>query len=224
MPNADSAAVDTTCFSLSTPGAGHDRVLAVTTPERTVLAVADGVGGQSGAREAASLAVGLLSSVIRRRDAVRRPDAWVRALRGIDLLVSSSRRAGQCTVVVAEVLDGWVFGASVGDAGAMLLPAADDDRGSVDLTFAQRRKDRVGDARGQRVLSFAVRGGRDPDARWRRGMEHGLLWGRPGQPHHSYPRAAFPALAGLALLSLYILHRLPRELGRVQAHGFGALW
>jgi len=47
---------------------------------------------------------------------------------------------GQCTAVVVEISEGRVFGASVGDSGAWMLPG----KAIVDLTENQNRKPLLG--------------------------------------------------------------------------------
>ena len=74
-------------------------------------------------------------------------------------------------------------------------------------------------ARGQRVLPVAIRRSRHPDARRRRRVGHHHAWPRPRQRHPADPRDPLSALARPALQRLHLLHRLPRELGRVQGDG-----
>ena len=85
-----------------------------------------------------------------------------------------------------------------------------------------RRAPRV--ARRQRLLPVAVRRRRDPDAGRRRRVGHGQhrASGR-GNKHRAAARAALPAFARPAVLGVHLLHRLPGQQRRVQAHGARAL-
>ncbi len=68
-----------------------------------------------------------------------------------------------------------------------------------------------------------VRRGRDPHPRRRRGVVDDDGRHRRGQPRRARRGDALPALAGPALLGVHLLHRLPRQLRRVQADGPRAL-
>ncbi len=95
-------------------------------------------------------------------------------------------------------------------------------QGPVPRAVRLHRSSRV--ARGQRVLSFAVRRSGDPHDRRRRRVVHDLLRDGPRQPHRADARDPLPALARPALLGVHLLRRLSRQQRRIQADGPGSLW
>ena len=66
-------------------------------------------------------------------------------------------------------------------------------------------------ARRQRLLPFAVRGGRDSDARRRRRMEHDLYRSRPRQQDQARRGNPLPPFVGPLVLGLHLLHGLSRQ-------------
>ncbi len=104
------------------------------------MAVADGVGGRSGAERAAELAI----------ESVRRgacglpnlgdPSAWTTLLATIDLDLHDDSSAGETTLVVVATTDAGLCGASVGDSEAWVVRDNVIDR----LTTGGRRKPYLG--------------------------------------------------------------------------------
>ena len=78
-------------------------------------------------------------------------------------------------------------------------------------------------ARGERLLSLAVRRGRHPDHRRRRRMGDDDHRPRPWPRHRDRERAALPALGGPALFRVHLLPRIHGEQRRIQADGTGAV-
>jgi PPM family protein phosphatase len=104
----------------------------------TVLCVADGAGGLSGGAEAA----GLATEMVRQRSTdLRDVKHCVDLFRQIDLALAEDSVAGETTCALAVVSPSEVFGASVGDSSAWLIP---EDGAHLDLTAAQCRKPFLG--------------------------------------------------------------------------------
>ena len=87
--------------------------------------------------------------------------------------------------------------------------------------YRLRRPPRV--ARGQRLLPVAVRGGRDPDPRRRGRVVDDDAWATAAATGRAHARDPLSALARPALQRVHLLHRLPRQLRRIQGHGPRAL-
>ncbi|HUX74144.1 MAG TPA: SpoIIE family protein phosphatase [Steroidobacteraceae bacterium] len=118
-------------------GRGEDRVLVEHFGSRTLAVVADGAGGTGGGAAAAAMACSIAAQRLR-TGGTGTADDWARCLYEVDQAVV--RTGGQCTAVVAEISEGRVFGASVGDSGAWLLTG----KAIVDLTENQNRKPLLG--------------------------------------------------------------------------------
>jgi len=105
---------------------------------RVVLCVADGAGGLSGGTEAASVAVEWVGqSASQLTDA----ESSAELLRKLDAAIAEDAVAGETTCVVAVVTLDEIFGASVGDSGAWLIPTSGNH---TDLALGQQRKPFIG--------------------------------------------------------------------------------
>ena len=116
----------------------QDRGVIIHEGSRIILCVADGAGGRSGGTEAAVMATEFL-----RQNASRAvsADACMELLREMDAVTAKDTIAGETTCALAVVTPDEIFGASVGDSGAWLIPEA----GSfLDLTLGQQRKPFIG--------------------------------------------------------------------------------
>lgn len=128
-----------TATLMSPPGGGQDRLAVEQFDDRIVLVVADGAGGMGGGAEAAQFACDRVKHFARATPG--NSGAWVERLRAIDQTLSGSQHGGQSTVVVAEIWNGQVCGASVGDSRTWLIDLKD---GVLDLTACQQRKPLLG--------------------------------------------------------------------------------
>lgn len=116
----------------------QDRGLVLWNGPHLVLCVADGAGGRSGGTEAATLAV----AFVRQQAALMTDaDGCAAVLRQMDAALANDPLAGETTCALTIVTAEQVFGASVGDSGAWLLPESGP---TVDLTHAQQRKPLLG--------------------------------------------------------------------------------
>jgi serine/threonine protein phosphatase PrpC len=124
--------------SIEVAAAGHigqDRAAAISRRDGYLLLLADGAGGTSGGATAADAVVARLSSMTLGSG----PDC-AELLKQLDRELDG---VGETTAVVALVVGGSVFGASVGDSGAWLL----GPDGVIDLTAAQKPKPLLGSGR-----------------------------------------------------------------------------
>src|SRR5687768_13415780 len=102
------------------PSGGHDRVDVIVGAGACMVVIADGMGGRSGAAEAAQMWV----------DAVRREppnvarwaeaDYWLDLMAAADRAIRDDARAGETTAIAAVLMPQGLVGASVGDSGAWL--------------------------------------------------------------------------------------------------------
>jgi serine/threonine protein phosphatase PrpC len=116
----------------------QDRGLVIHDGQRIVLCVADGAGGRSGGTEAATLAVEFVQShAAHTNDEASCADL----LKRLDVVVAADTAAGETTCVIAVLAPDRIYGASVGDSGAWLVPESGP---YVDLTRGQRRKPFIG--------------------------------------------------------------------------------
>jgi serine/threonine protein phosphatase PrpC len=118
-------------------GHGEDRLLIADIGSRTVVAVADGAGGRSGAAAAAQMAVNFVKAHAAQLES--RADCE-RLLSQMDHSIMADRDAGETTAVVVVLGPAGIVGASVGDSGAWIVSTGGID----DLTAAQARKPFVG--------------------------------------------------------------------------------
>jgi PPM family protein phosphatase len=116
----------------------QDRGLVVHDGARVVLCVADGAGGRSGGTEAASMAVEFIRQYAHQLNSA---DSCAEALRKVDVAIAKDVIAGETTCVLLVVAPEAIFGASVGDSGAWLIPESGNH---LDLTQAQQRKPFIG--------------------------------------------------------------------------------
>ncbi len=100
--------------------------------------VADGAGGRSGAVEAAVLAVEL---VRKNASAIGNAEACAELLRAIDEAIAKDPIAGETTCALVVITPTEIYGASVGDSGAWLIPESGNH---IDLTLGQQRKPFIG--------------------------------------------------------------------------------
>jgi hypothetical protein len=115
----------------------------VETPEGVLLVIADGAGGTGSGALAAKFIVDAVQRAAARSLAVLTPH---RLLSELDSELVTEGNGGQTTAVVCAVVGSDVFGASVGDSGALL------DAGRVDdLTRHQVRKPLLGTGSAQPV-------------------------------------------------------------------------
>jgi serine/threonine protein phosphatase PrpC len=124
----------------------QDRGLVFHFGSRLVLTVADGAGGTGGGAEAAELAI---RSIRTKASSADTPGRCSELLREIDSIVSRGRNAGETTCVLAIISGHEVFGSSVGDSGAWLIPPGGD---YIDLSCHQIRKPLIGS--GGQPVSF----------------------------------------------------------------------
>jgi len=117
----------------------------------SVLVVADGAGGRSGAREAATMAVEMV-----RLGAGELHDAisCVRLLQTLDQSICQAANAGETTCALAVITETEVFGASVGDSGVWLINA----NAFRNLTERQSRKPFIGSGSAVPVGFECIRG------------------------------------------------------------------
>jgi PPM family protein phosphatase len=119
-------------------GPGQDRLAVERLAERVFIVVADGAGGTGGGGRAAQSVCDAAVEAFRDRSARR--GCWDACLRKIDTVLARAGYGGMSTAVVAEIDDGRVFGASVGDSCAWLVSRD----GVLDLTERQARKPLLG--------------------------------------------------------------------------------
>jgi PPM family protein phosphatase len=116
----------------------QDRGLVVHDGPRIVLCVADGAGGRSGGLEAAILAT---EFVRQSASTVNTAESSSELLRRMDAVLAKDPSAGETTCALAVLTAREIFGASVGDSGAWLIP---EEGAQVDLTCGQQRKPLLG--------------------------------------------------------------------------------
>jgi len=115
-----------------------------------VLVVADGVGGRSGAAEAAIMAV---EFVRKNAEGLKNAATCVALLHEMDHAIASDRDAGETTCTLAVVDGEHVFGATVGDSAAWVI---EHNGEYTNLAEGQPRKPFVG-LDGARPFSFSYR-------------------------------------------------------------------
>jgi serine/threonine protein phosphatase PrpC len=132
---------------------GEDRVRTDRDGERLLVVVADGAGGTSGGADAAQGVCDAVIAAFRNGQPSKR---WDERLKDIDSALASSPTGGQSTVVVTEICDGAIRGASVGDSGAWTI----NQDGITDLTAGQVRKPLMGTGAATPVAFEGSFGGR----------------------------------------------------------------
>ena len=116
----------------------QDRGVIIHDSSRLVACVADGAGGQSGGTRAAIMATEMVRENVA---ALNNPESCSELLRRMDDAIAKDPIAGETTCACAVVTPSEIFGASVGDSGAWLVPATG---GHIDLTGGQQRKPFIG--------------------------------------------------------------------------------
>lgn len=116
----------------------QDRGLVIHDGLRVVVCVADGAGGQSGGLQAAIIATEFARQNASQMDT---PDSCSELLRRMDAAIAKDSVAGETTCACAIVTPTEIFGASVGDSGVWLIPAAG---AHIDLTRGQQRRPFIG--------------------------------------------------------------------------------
>ncbi|AUX28250.1 MULTISPECIES: protein phosphatase 2C domain-containing protein [Sorangium] len=118
--------------------ANEDRLELCCRGDRWTVAVADGAGGLAGGAAAARTAVSAMVALGAEMELDA--DGWCERLRRLDGELEAKPTCGETTLVVVQMRRGELWGASVGDSGALLV---EPDR-VIDLTAAQSRKPLVG--------------------------------------------------------------------------------
>ena len=116
----------------------QDRGLVLQDGQRVVLCVADGAGGRSGGTEAAGMAVEWVRHNV---GLMNNADSCAEVLRKMDEAIAKDSVAGETTCALVIVTSTEIFGASVGDSGAWLIP---QNGTHLDLTQEQQRKPFIG--------------------------------------------------------------------------------
>ncbi|XXY46102.1 SpoIIE family protein phosphatase [Sorangium sp. So ce269] len=118
--------------------ANEDRLELACRGDRWTVVVADGAGGMAGGAAAARSAASAMAAL--GLEAELDPGALCERIHRLDRELEAEPRCGETTLVVVQVSRGELWGASVGDSGALLV---EPDR-LVDLTVGQHRKPLVG--------------------------------------------------------------------------------
>lgn len=107
----------------------QDRVEILHFDKQTVLILADGSGGRSGAAQAAEFLVRSVRDVAAN---LTGPEDCFQALYGVDQRIENATDCGETTGVIIVVCSGVVFGANVGDSAAWLFsPEANEELSRV---------------------------------------------------------------------------------------------
>ena len=86
------------------PGGGHDRVeIIVGGDDACVLAIADGMGGRSGAAAAAEFWITAVRNQAADQDAWSDAKFWLRVMADADRVIRDAAHAGETTAVVAAI-------------------------------------------------------------------------------------------------------------------------
>ena len=117
---------------------GEDRLAIEATDQGLLVVVADGAGGTGGGAQAAQAVCDAAVAAVRKQNT--EGGSWSARLTEMDLALVKAGHGGLSTAVVAEVLDGQVVGASVGDSCAWLVSLGEVS----DLTERQVRKPLLG--------------------------------------------------------------------------------
>lgn len=128
---------------------GHyleDRVTLLEDSRSCLIVVADGVGGLEFGDRAAELVAGIIEKSWRESQ-LDCPSSIEQRLREADTIAFHSSNCGQTTAVVVTVMDGCIFGASVGDSEAWLIT---DQKHSA-LTSSQHSRPLLGSGKAEPV-------------------------------------------------------------------------
>jgi serine/threonine protein phosphatase PrpC len=123
----------------------EDRLEVYCSGKRWTLALADGAGGTTGGTNAACGCTSMAAS--RGADGLLDAAGWCSYLSEIDQSLAADQHAGESTLVVLQISDGFVEGASVGDSEAWMV----SKQGVTDLTQGQKRKPLLGSGKAQPV-------------------------------------------------------------------------
>jgi serine/threonine protein phosphatase PrpC len=126
--------------SIAAGRCNQDRLHVVEHASTVVAILADGAGGTGDGAAAAEAAVTFCATAARREPPASALEC-VELLRAADQLVLDNTAGGETTLIVAVVANGEVYGASVGNSIAWIVPDKDDP---VDLTRHQRRRPFIG--------------------------------------------------------------------------------
>lgn len=118
----------------------QDRIAIFQSGDLTILALADGAGGQSGGGEAANKAVTDLVQSLSSLKSLPKAKDCVKALEQLDRSLYRDKNCGETTMVLVVEEKGRMVGASVGDSGAWRVSS----EGLQNLTKSQRRKPFLG--------------------------------------------------------------------------------
>ncbi|MDI3285786.1 protein phosphatase 2C domain-containing protein [Polyangium sp. 15x6] len=118
--------------------ANEDRLEASCRGRRWTLVVADGAGGLSGGALAARWAAEAASALGAEEELT--PAAWCERLSRLDREMEADSKCGETTLVVVQVSGNELWGASIGDSGALLVEAGQ----VVELTAMQKHKPLLG--------------------------------------------------------------------------------
>lgn len=121
-------------------GTGQDRILWLEGPDMIGVALADGMGGMGGGTLAAESAVQYAMEAMGEASGLITTPQWPALLHNVDKRVSTTREAGETTLVALETDGQVVYGASIGDSEAWIV-AGDS---VVSLTRDQMRKPLIG--------------------------------------------------------------------------------
>ncbi|MFT3764579.1 MAG: protein phosphatase 2C domain-containing protein [Minicystis sp.] len=118
--------------------ANEDRLELSCRGDRWTVVVADGAGGIAGGAAAARSATDAMAALGANEELDA--DGWCEHLHRLDRALNADPRCGETTIVIVQMSRGEIWGAAVGDSGALLVEPV----GLVDLTVGQRRKPLVG--------------------------------------------------------------------------------
>jgi serine/threonine protein phosphatase PrpC len=119
-----------------------------------VLVVADGAGGLSGGKQAATMAIDLVRN---QANALRDSTSCVMLLQQMDQAIEQDKIAGETTCGLAIVTESEVYGASVGDSGVWVI----NETGFANLTARQSRKPFIGSGVASPIPFDHMRTGRE---------------------------------------------------------------
>ena len=135
-------------YSFSKAGNGHENEDEICVKEHIkdkkviLCSLADGQGGQFGGGKAAKFAVEKSLEIVMQYsiEQLTKRQTWETIINLTDKAVSEEKEAGYTTLVSLCVMEGWVYGASVGDSAAFALSSGK----KALLTERQRKNPPVG--------------------------------------------------------------------------------
>lgn len=96
----------------------QDRMEILQFGDKTIIVIADGAGGRSGAAQAAEF---IIQSVHKNIEKLNSPNDCLRHLCELDLLITRATDCGETTGIIAVVTQDEIYGANVGDSAAWLF-------------------------------------------------------------------------------------------------------